>query len=561
MQITSLNIENVLGAGEVSLDLAGRRLGLIAGEHATGKSSCAEAVRLCLRGVSERAPAKKDWRLLVRDGAQSGMVRIQFAGGESARLMLPTGAGSSPLAGLDEVRAQAWALVLGHQQMSAMKPKERRALVTRLLGEESAHDKIAAALLRRGLEAVKVETITPMLRAGLEAANKDALDFAREAKASWRAITGEDWGAKKAPGWPATDPGPKPMRTASAVFGAASTVSQAMEALQRQIGAAGAVVGEEELAQLRKTAATAEACELKRAAASHRVQALVEAVADLERRIATGGQGTPLTCPCCSTRLVYKDAALEKAQELPEGWLNAVRAELADKKSELAAQRLKLDAAARAAGEAEVAVRRVNAAEAAAAVDVDALKDQHQARKDEHDRLMAEIEQIRAYEAWTKRRDNALRYHQDVMAWLEISQALQDPELSASESASAGERLNLELASITAGIGWKGVEIGDEGELRYAGRPVAFCSESERWRADAVCAIAIAKLAGLGLVLLDRLDILLPKVRAPFLRWLTLDSGLETVLAFAAMKERPQMPDSVAVVWLGTEIPEAEVAA
>lgn len=561
MQISTLTFENVMGARDVTLDLAGRRLGIFAGENASGKSSCAEGVRLCLRGVAERAPAKKDWRLLVSDGAQTGTVRIQFADGNAARLMLPTGTGSSPLAGLDEVRAQAWALALGHQQMSGLKAKERRSLITRLLGEESAHDKLAAALVERGLDQAKITTITPMLRAGLEAANKDVLDRAREAKGAWRGVTGEDWGAKKAPSWPATDPGPKPTKTSGTVLGEAGAVSRAMDDLQRQIGAADAVVSAEDLDKMRTTAGTFKVRDKKRGTLADEVKALEKAVGVVERQITAGSQPEPLTCTCCGAKQGIKDNVLVDFKPMPEGWMATIKQELADKKADLATKRAALSTAEREAGEAETAGRKLRAAEAAAAVDVEALKGQRAAKQEEHAQLLLQVEQIRAYDGWVKRRDDALRHHQDVTAWLAISEALQDPALMQSETAGPGERFNLELAYTTAGIGWKNVEVGEDGELRYGDRPVTFCSESERWRADAACAIAVAKLAGLGLVLLDRVDVIDASSRPALFRWLTVDSGLDTVLAFITVKERPKMPDSVAVIWLGAEKVPAEAAA
>ena len=89
-------------------------------------------------------------------------------------------------------------------------------------------------------------------------------------------------------------------------------------------------------------------------------------------------------------------------------------------------------------------------------------------------------------------------------------------------------------------------------EIRAGGRPYGLLSESERWRADAAIAEAIAHRSGLGLLVLDRLDVLDLDGRSRCIRWL---AGLARrgaqVIVMATLKACPErLPEGVRCVWL-----------
>ena len=67
---------------------------------------------------------------------------------------------------------------------------------------------------------------------------------------------------------------------------------------------------------------------------------------------------------------------------------------------------------------------------------------------------------------------------------------------------------------------WHPVVITPEIEITYGGRLYGLLSESEKWRADTLLAIAIARLSGIRLVLLDRFDVLQPTARPQALKLL-----------------------------------------
>lgn len=80
-------------------------------------------------------------------------------------------------------------------------------------------------------------------------------------------------------------------------------------------------------------------------------------------------------------------------------------------------------------------------------------------------------------------------------------------------------------------------------------RPYRALSESEQWRVDALLGSAVAILSGHRLLILDRLDVLAPSLRAPALTWLhalVKSERLNTVLVMATTKEPFAVPDDVA---------------
>src|SRR5699024_5036797 len=91
-------------------------------------------------------------------------------------------------------------------------------------------------------------------------------------------------------------------------------------------------------------------------------------------------------------------------------------------------------------------------------------------------------------------------------------------------------------------------------EVEYDGRLYGLLSESEQWRVDTLLAIAIAKLSGLGLVALDRFDVLEPASRPQALKLLlsaTRDGTLEQAFMAGTMKQpMAKLPPGVQQVWV-----------
>ena len=74
------------------------------------------------------------------------------------------------------------------------------------MGLKAGGDAVRERLLAKGADKTKVERIVPLLRAGFDAASKEAKEKATQAKGAWRALTGETYGSEKAKTWRAAAP-------------------------------------------------------------------------------------------------------------------------------------------------------------------------------------------------------------------------------------------------------------------------------------------------------------------------------------------------------------------
>ncbi|NIF70979.1 AAA family ATPase, partial [Burkholderia sp. Ap-962] len=181
MKLTGIYVSNVLGLRAADIRLA-RPVALFTGPNGAGKSSLQEAVRMALTGDTVRVSLKKEYGALVTEGAESGQIVVE-AGGLSNSLVLPAGKPKREIA--EDPRLS---LVLDAQRFAHLSATERRAFLYDLMGVKIGLDEMRSRLLDKlGLSggavppaaAARLSAITPMLRAGFEAAQKEAADRAR----------------------------------------------------------------------------------------------------------------------------------------------------------------------------------------------------------------------------------------------------------------------------------------------------------------------------------------------------------------------------------------------
>jgi hypothetical protein len=160
---------------------------------------------MALTGESVRVSLKKEFPAIVNDGGKQGFAQVVMHDGKqesSATIMLPSGKASAE----NYTAPPALPYVLDAQRFARLDEKERRAFLFGLMGLKTDLAAVKERLLKRQLDAAKIERVLPMLRAGFEAASKDAKTKATEAKGAWRALTGETYGAVKAADWAAQKP-------------------------------------------------------------------------------------------------------------------------------------------------------------------------------------------------------------------------------------------------------------------------------------------------------------------------------------------------------------------
>lgn len=574
MKITNIAINNVLGISAANIAVTKPAL-MLAGANGAGKSSIAEAIKHALVAECDRVALKKDFNKLLHNGADAGHAIIGTSLGDYA-VLLPegkqTGAEGLPF-GLE--------FCLSPARFAALTAAEKRAFLFKLMGVKVTTQAIVAKLASRGIAATDIEAISPFLASGFEAAHKEAQSKARDAKAAWRAITGETYGAVKAATWEAPaiavddDALNKVKAAIEALDGEIETINGRLGALNEQAKNVAQVNAnmhkrEEKLAGLRDLASKFARIQDK---LNRDEKELAEWEAKVEgaRKHANGDVHKPLACPHCAGLVVlggdgvndvltaYEEAPkadAEAAAKLPEYTKarDLLRSAVANGQRDLAAAENAARHLAELEAEEAPAVESadaINAKITEAKTELAAAK----AKRQEVASELAKYEQLQrqANEASAKTA-SAKAHHNDVVAWDLIADELAPSGIPAELLNEALAPFNTVLQDYYNIAQWPSVEIDVSMELWVGGRPYALRSESEKWRADAMLALAIAKISGAKIVLLDRFDVLDLQGRADALYLLDelAESGdVETAIVLGTLKALPaQLPANVQAAWV-----------
>ena len=579
MRINRITTENFLGARAVDLDLRTPAT-LIAGPNGAGKSSVAEAVRLALLGMPERVGLKKEYGSLVSDGAKLGAVTLDLDEG-AVGISLPKGAQSGEAL---VPQSPALPFVLAPERFAAAKPDERRSLLFALTGTNVKADEIERRLLARGCAASLVTQIKPILRTGFAGGADFAKGQATEAKGAWKTATGEQWGSQKAEGWQAEIPPfdqtalDKARADLTALDSRIDATAQSLGALEQK--AAAYAAARDQLAARQAKAARLPALRQKLEFDQDEHAKLTERVDELEAKAGSGPRvGLVHDLASCLSHLWASEASKNVAfgigldikevlavYERQYGKIGATGdAEAAGalpkaiEARDLMARSVENDRRDIAAAEAAAAQLQDGAApEAVQPADVEAARAKVTALRAERKAIDERVQQLlnakRAATSATERTANAAQYHQDVLAWSAIGDALSPDGIPGEILAEALQPVNDKLADLADLAGWRVPAIGADMVITFAGRPYRLLSESERWRVDALVGAALAEISGLRCLILDRFDCLDLPGRSDALGLvdaLAADGRMDTVLVLGTLKAAPAAPsDAFTVHWI-----------
>ena len=559
MKITHITAQNYLGARAVELPVT-TPIVLLAGKNGAGKSSLQEAIRHALGGEAARVALKKDFKALMSDGASSSYATVATSEGEFS-IVLPSGKGMHFDHG-------ALPFVLDPARFARLDANERRGFLFGLFNLSPDGPAVVDALKARGCAAAKIEQVRPLLRAGFDAAAKEAQAKARDAKAAWRAVTAEAWGSEKAGKWAA----PAPTETygkdmiAAAEAAVAETDAAIAEANQ-QIGEARAKARQHaearrQIEELKAKAARLQAARIKLNLDQAQLDEWTAKLATLPEPGSNKPAQHLYGCPCCGVALQIVGGELVK-YELPEAgpldpdietkrkqWSDAV----ALYTRSVANDQRDIADAERAAQEIVALEKRLGEAPPATEL-LEQLLAGHQTDKKSRAATLAQMfEANRQAQAASENTKKAAAHHADVMAWLAIADALAPDGIPAEMLASALGPINDRLIAAAGMAEWAPVTITRDMDILAGGRPYALLSESEKWRADAMIGAAIAELSGLRLLVLDRFDVLDAKGREDLIYWMdamAAEGLLDTALVFGTMKALPAgLPETITPVWI-----------
>ena len=593
MKITRISAQNYLGIREADIALD-RPVQLFAGRNGAGKSSLQESIRMALTGETVRVDLKKNYGALVTEGQESGFVEVETADA-SYSVVLPSGKGlhsDNPML----------PFVLDAQRFASLSPDERRAFLFGLMGLSSSGDAVKKRLADKGFDDARVALVMPLLRAGFEAACKEAQNRARDAKAAWKTVTGgETWGKDKAPKW---QPAPLPADAEKAGTRHENAVAK-MKEVEQELGAAQQALGAAKAKAQARQRMAAQRDELaEKAGRIDRIKAKLgrdEAeVAEWQAKVdeTRAKAGVAPVNPKAPGEFLLRGLASVTAEfveltcnhpevEWDSSLLNRAAAHLAEYRK-LHGEPVVGDAPAQPDAEAVAKLpeykkalalvqsavandkRDLAAAEQAAAklkeldeeaaesIDLEPLQSKVAELTEKRDGWRADAEKYRATAEQASRRqalvDQVAALHADVLAWTDIADALAPYGIPGEMLKEALGPINKRLMRSAGVAQWPSVTIHDDMRVTCGLRHYAMLSESEKWRADAMIAEAVSYLSGLRLLVLDRFDVLDLTGRADALEWLdalTEADEIDTALVFGTLKSMPSgLPDSMQAHWI-----------
>lgn len=568
MKLNTIEISNVIGIGRADLDMS-KAVMVVSADNAQGKSSIADAISMAFIGKPCRVNAKKDLGQLLHNGAEKGRVSIKFGDeDEGAEFRLPKGDHHvSEFAGADFM-----SFVLDPQMFARLSDDERRTFLFKLTNCKASAKVVGEKLVARGISQDIIDEILPLMRGGFPAASKEAYARATQAKGVWRSITGGNWGAVVAEGWAAQKPDgevpaakhleellAKVSKHQADLEEGIKYIGQQEEALKAASGKIERLAKATETAELlkrRQTKLKTDQAELD--AWEEKFPALKKTLDDLK------AAGVPVKCPCCDEELSIVGGTLQKFAGLKADTKAMSDAALAVTKARAAIDLLKSaithDQAAIAESTAAAEeVERLNA-EGGAKVD--------QAKLDRSRESVAQLRQIIAdlradFNAKQEARNQASKVdeltakataaHEQVKAWNAAGDALAPDSIPGEMLADALAPVNQSIGVLSGMCGWNKAVVEADMSVTYGGRLYGLCSESEKWRADALIALAIAQISGLRMVLLDRFDVLDSTSRQRLLGMLLkLDQlgAMDSMIIAGTMKQPMPPHASYSSVWI-----------
>jgi hypothetical protein len=536
----SVRIRDFRGCERADLELP--PIALLGGRNGAGKTSIAQAAGAAAYGnaLPVAGLSRGSAGVLVRVGQSTAFVELR---GESGTTRIDWPAAQATTNGTPP-RSSEYAA--GLTSIAALDAKDRGRVLAVYLKADPTKDDLAAAL--RDLDAGPViDRVWQLIEQhGWDGAHQLRRETGAELKGRWRQITGAHYGSRVAASWR-----PETIVEEGAVeTNLVAAVNDATAAHNRAVGEA--AIAAVDLDRLRQEAATIE----------ERTAGLAEAEAAIERqqqaleaaqqaRIAlppdTSDRGAEMPCPHCGGLLILRRVSLveTRLEQAPlgvdPGELKRRRLAIAEADGAIAHETDALNGARRAAARAREllqtatdARQRLDSAPQAsgASGSVEAARD---ALATAERRLQAFRQRAEADNIAANIRGNELLLEQ-----------LAPDGLRGRKLARVLDVFNgSQLAPLCEAAGWKAVAIDPAMSLAYGGRPYALLSSSEQYRVRIILQLAMARLDGSELVVIDAADILDAQMRSGLFDLLA-DSQIPPALVCMTLSRREQLPDLAA---------------
>ncbi len=146
----------------------------------------------------------------------------------------------------------------------------------------------------------------------------------------------------------------------------------------------------------------------------------------------------------------------------------------------------------------------------------------------------------------------SLVLHNDVLGWMKAADELAPDGIPGQIISDKLKPMNSRLRVTAIKTTWDQVTINATMDITIGTLPYSLCSESSQWRAQAAIAEAISYISGVGIICLDRIDVLDLRNRARLLKWIHgVATDHKTILLFGTLKEAPaKLPPTIGLHWL-----------
>lgn len=541
-----IRIRNTIGLAKADLTVEPGKIALVGGPHGAGKTSLTQAIGAALTSNwrLRDATTKKELSGVLREGTEAGVIQARIEGKGGIKIDLPSGEITT------EGVWDAWpALAVGTQRLMGIGgAKERANALLSVIDAEPSREDFEAAVPKQMSKENRDALWTRICKDGWDATWKAAREAGIKHKGSWEELTKANYGPTKAREWhpEAIDPldGEE-----------AEPYEEALQQAQSDYDAAIAkqAVSAEEVARLRAESERMPELRKRLVDLDEELAAAVEAHAKaLEEReqlpVAVVLKELP-QCPHCKKHLVVKTQVrtggsvaimgIEKppAEEtLTDAQLKQRRLAIAgadgevvktkDEVSRLEREKYSVGEALQSAGKADDKLGKLGDWSGEDAEYVTQCREA----------LETARYRIGEFRRWQEAKRLANRIANNI----ELQKVLAPDGV---RQKVLGDRLaafNEKLAELTGFLAMDAeplrvvvAEKSGECTVVWGERPYAQLSESEQWRADLVIHAALARLSGVPLIVIDRLDLLLPPLRPGVVKLIG-HLGVSAVITMAA---------------------------
>lgn len=534
----SISVRDFRGCDRATIEVS--PIALVAGLNGAGKSSILRAAASAVSGrVLPPGILKKDAAALVRAGMSSGAVTVKGEGG-TCRASWP--AADAAIDGPQPPSATP--IAAGLDSVLSMDDKTRARTLVEYMKADPSRDDLFDALRDADLPADKLAEAWKQVEVhGWDGAAEQYKLDGSAAKREWERLTGEKYGSAKAALWaPPGYSGDLDADTealAAAVDDARATHEHAVRA-EAASGERLVVLAEQSAALpgLELQWAEAQTDADKARSAVHDAETALRSLPDVPKASDT------IPCPCCGESVaVQRNGAgyiLVKPESLDELEASKRLADIADAQEAVntsaaallaATDRVNaIKASLRAAEQAKAEHERLSALAGAATIMTAA--DAHAALDRAESRLQG---------AAVKAKADSL--HAEITTLAALVKALSPEGVRKRKLAQAVEAFNPAILSpLCDTAGWKPVALTEALGVTYGGRPYTLLSDSEQYRVRVTLQIAMARLDGSALVIIDGADILDPAGRNGLFALLA-ETGLPALVGMtvASMAKAPDL--------------------